>query len=170
MLEKMYMAKVRDDAIIPSKRDEDAGYDIYANFKESYLMISPGEIVEVPTGIASAIEPGYYIQFQEKGGTGTRGMSYRAGVIDSGYRGEWFFPINNTTRKTIIIYKGDKRPTVYTGVRDEDLLYTFYPYKKAIGQGVVKKYESPEVVEITLEELQTMPSERGTGKLGSTGK
>src|SRR5690554_1781786 len=29
----VYFAKVREDAIIPSKRDEDAGYDLYANIE-----------------------------------------------------------------------------------------------------------------------------------------
>ena len=30
----IYFAKDREDVIIPTKRDEDAGYDIYANFLE----------------------------------------------------------------------------------------------------------------------------------------
>lgn len=30
-LPTVYFAKVRENAIIPSKRDEDAGYDLYAN-------------------------------------------------------------------------------------------------------------------------------------------
>ena len=35
----LVFAKVRPDAIIPTKDDENAGYDIYANFKEDYLII-----------------------------------------------------------------------------------------------------------------------------------
>ena len=31
-------AKVRPTAKIPTKRDEDAGYDIYANFEEDYYI------------------------------------------------------------------------------------------------------------------------------------
>ena len=32
----LVFAKVRPDAIIPTKDNENAGYDIYANFKEEY--------------------------------------------------------------------------------------------------------------------------------------
>ena len=38
MREKLYFAKLRPEAVIPSKRDEDAGYDIYACFDEDYLL------------------------------------------------------------------------------------------------------------------------------------
>ena len=31
-------AKIRETAIIPTKKLEDAGYDIYANFEEDFLL------------------------------------------------------------------------------------------------------------------------------------
>ena len=36
-MSKLYWAKVKEDAIIPTKRDEDAGYDLYHCFEEDYL-------------------------------------------------------------------------------------------------------------------------------------
>ena len=37
----LYFAKVKPDAIIPSKRDEDGAYDLYACFDEDYMVIAP---------------------------------------------------------------------------------------------------------------------------------
>ena len=36
-------AKLKDDVIIPSKRDEDGAYDLYANFDEEEIEIKPHE-------------------------------------------------------------------------------------------------------------------------------
>ena len=40
--DEIYFAKLKDKAIIPSKNDEDAGYDLFACFDEDYMIISPG--------------------------------------------------------------------------------------------------------------------------------
>ena len=40
----LVFAKIRPYAIIPSKEDENAGYDIYACFDEDYLVIPPHSI------------------------------------------------------------------------------------------------------------------------------
>lgn len=155
-------AKVRKDAIIPSKRLEDAGYDIYANFEEDYIEIKSGEIKFIPTGIASAIPIDYYMQFQERGSTGSKGLSARCGVIDSNYRGEWKVPINNTTNKTIIIAKN---------IEDfDDDKFIVYPYTKAICQALLLPVPRTIITEITYEELQKIESDRGLGMLGSSGK
>ena len=50
--DELYFAKVKPNAIIPSKRDEDAAYDIYACFDDDYLVIPPHKTVLIPTGIA----------------------------------------------------------------------------------------------------------------------
>ena len=34
-MEELLFARIREDAVIPSKRVEDAGYDIYAAFDEA---------------------------------------------------------------------------------------------------------------------------------------
>ena len=97
MLENnLFFAKVKPSAKIPKKRNEDAGYDIYACFDESYLVIDPGETKLIPTGIASAFDESKYIQLEERGSTGSKGIKRSAGVIDSGYRGEWFVALTNT--------------------------------------------------------------------------
>lgn len=163
MKEIIYFAKIKKGAVIPSKREEDGCYDIYPCFEEKSMVIHPGDIVMVPTGIASAFRKGLRIQLRERGSTGTIGMARRAGEIDSGYRGEWFVAINNTTKKQIIISKeADKAH------ERENLV--LYPYTKAIAQAAVEYVPETTEMQVTLDELKEFKSERGEGKLGSSKK
>ena len=50
----IYFSKLNSNAKIPSKKDEDAGYDLYACFSENFFVIEPHETRPVPTGIAGA--------------------------------------------------------------------------------------------------------------------
>jgi dUTP pyrophosphatase len=161
-LPTILFAKVRDSAIIPSKRDEDAGYDVYADFEGDELVIKPNEIVLVPTGIASSVTDKYALIAKERGSTGTKGMAVRCGVIDSGYRNEIFIPINNTSNKTIVITKNPD-------IKYEDDVIV-YPASKAIAQLLLVPVPKAKVKEIPYEQLKAIPSQRGTGALGSTGK
>ena len=78
-MEKLYFAKVKEGAKIPTKREEDAGRDIYACFDEHFMIIEPLETKLVPTGVAMAISSDYYAQLQERGSTGSKGIKYGAG-------------------------------------------------------------------------------------------
>ena len=51
----LVFAKVRPNAIIPTKEKENAGYDIYACFEEDYIIIPRFSTRLIPTGIASAV-------------------------------------------------------------------------------------------------------------------
>ena len=166
MKEELIFAKVREGAKIPTKKDEDAGRDLYACFDEDYIVIHPLETKLIPTGIATAFSPKYYAQIQERGSTGSKGIKYGAGVIDSGYRGEWFVPITNCNNKPLIIGKIVNS----FGDFEASLDCIFYPYEKAIAQFVMLPVPQFEEKEITFEELQAIKSERGTGALGSSGK
>lgn len=174
-------AKVRPTAIIPTKREEDAGYDIYANFEEDYMLINPHDTVMIPTGIASVCDTNYCFILKERGSTGTKGMAQRCGIIDSGYRSEWFVPITNTTENLIIIHKQNVTLDI---IKDIAYKYTsniankifgadmptLYPYEKAICQALVIPVPKVDIEECTYEELKAIPSSRGMGALGSSGK
>jgi dUTP pyrophosphatase len=67
---ELYFAKTRTDATIPSKRGEDAGYDIYSAFDAPYIIIAHSETVLIPTGIASEFHKDYYLQLHERGSLG----------------------------------------------------------------------------------------------------
>lgn len=160
----IYFSKVKPNAIIPSKRLEDAGYDIYACFDEDFMIIKPHETKLIPTGIASSCSTGYYFQLEERGSTGTKGMGNRCGVIDSGYRSEWFVPITNHNNVPLIISKN----TDVCAIVSESAIV--YPYSKAICQAVLLPVPKTEVIEVPYDELVKFESDRGTGALGSSGK
>ena len=168
---KIYCAKVRPDAKIPTREVWNAGVDIYPCFDEEYMIIPPHGTVLVPTGIASAIPVDYYIQIYERGSSGSKGIKYSAGVIDSSYRGEWFLAATNTNDKPVLITKLDLEKTDKTIRELIENAYIVYPYTKALFQGVVHSVHNElEREEISLDALKAIPSERGSGKLGSSGK
>ena len=162
-------AKVRPTAKIPTKRVEDAGYDIYADFEEPFILINPHETVLIPTGIASDCDTDFCFILKERGSTGTKGMAQRCGIIDSGYRSEWFVPITNTTDDYIMIAKSDNTSTDVFGLIPMKKIIR-YPYEKAICQALVVPVPNTTVEEITYDELKAISSDRGMGALGSSGK
>ena len=163
-------AKVKQGAIIPSKREEDMGFDIYACFDEDYMVINPHETKLIPTGIASACDQEYGFLVFERGSTGSKGIARRCGVIDSGYRNEWFIGLTNTTNKVMFISKLSEQETYnkyYGSIMPESFVY---PYSKAIAQALVIPVPKVEVEETPYEELKEIKSERGMGALGSSNK
>lgn len=151
------------DYQIPTKRVEDAGYDIYASFTEDYIIIEPHATKLISTNIATALPYNYYLQVEERGSTGSKGIKKSAGVIDSGYRNEIFIALTNCNNKPVVITK----ETNTDNLQDD---YIVYPYSKAIAQLVLHEVPQLSTKEITYEELKAIPSERGTGSLGSSGK
>ena len=104
---ELIFAKVRPEAIIPTKRDEDAGFDMYACVDEDAILIEPHQTMLIPTGIATCFSPKYMFKLCERGSTGTKGIAQRCGVIDSGYRNEVQAPVTNLNTKPLLIVKDD---------------------------------------------------------------
>jgi dUTP pyrophosphatase len=163
-------AKVKPNAKIPNKRDEDMGFDIYACFDEDFIVIYPQETKLIPTGIASSCDTSYGFVLRERGSTGSKGIALRAGVIDSGYRSEWFVGLTNTTNKVLFISKLSEKETYDKFYGDLMPASFVYPYSKAIAQALLVPVPKVNVEEIPYEELQQITSERGLGSLGSSGK
>lgn len=159
-------AKVNENAVIPSKRREDAGYDIYPCFEQRCMIIFPHETKMIPTGIASACSEDYFFVLKERGSTGTKGIAQRAGIIDSGYRGEWFVPITNTSDSHALVIGKAEVCDEYKTRND----VVFYPYEKAICQAVPLPVCGIQEEIVTYDELMAIKSERGTGALGSSNK
>ena len=171
---QLYFSKIRETARVPAKRDEDAGYDVYADFDGDFFVISGGESKMIPTGIATAFSSKYYAQIEERSSMAKLGIKKSGGVIDSGYRGEYFIVTYNTNKKPFII---SKKPAEELGdefeidgkkyKKDEVILY---PYSKAICQIVMHEVPVLEAKEIPYEELKNIASERGAGGFGSSNK
>lgn len=159
----IYFAKMYNDVIIPSKENENAGYDIYAHFDEEEFNFKPHETRLVPTGLLSACSQEYVLIGKERGSTGSIGMKCGAGIIDSGYRGEIFIAITNDNNIPLIISKNIKKT-----IKNESFI--IYPYTKGIAQLLLVPVPSTKVQEISVNELKSIPSKRGSGKLGSSGR
>ena len=159
---KINFAKVKPSAIIPSKRLEDGAFDVYACFEEDFITFEPHETKLVPTGLASAFSTDYVAILKERGSTGTKGIGQRCGVVDSGYRGEWFVPMTNHNNKRLVIANESVAQNF------EDCIV--YPYEKAIAQCMMVEVPKMAIEEISYEDLLKIESERGTGALGSSGK
>lgn len=159
-------AKVNDKAIIPTKRNEDAGYDIYTTDKD--IVLQPHQTIAFHTGLVSEFSSAWVGIVKERGSTAKYGLSIRSGVIDSGYRGEWLIMVTNVSDK-IVIFSDDHVPShllILAEVTDKEV--TFYPLSKAIAQVIFLPVPQLNVKEVKLEDLSS--SERGEGKFGSSGK
>lgn len=158
--------KVRDGAKIPSKREEDGGYDLYGVFEKDFQILMPGEITLIPIGISVEIPKNWVFYVAERGSTGSKGISRRCGVVDSGYRGEVFVATNNTSNKPIVFAKTDgEELTRYLEENDLNDV-TVYPHSKGIAQALLLYCPHVEVEEVT----DLSDSDRGSGALGSSGK
>lgn len=161
--------RLNEKAILPSKRDEDAGYDVYGIFDEDPKFLYPGNIYLVPLGISTEFPKDFVFYIVERSGSGSKGISTRAGVIDSGYRGEIKTPLNNTSDK-LIIFSNKTQEEIKKNFADKIKGYEekliLYPQTKAIAQGIL--LYSPHV---EVEEVQNLEkSLRGEGGFGSSGK
>ncbi len=134
--------KLDPSAKIPARNHKnDAGIDIYTN--EVSVWLDPGKIETLSTGIQSEIPEGYCMLIWDRSSMGSCGIGRLAGVIDSGYRGEWKIVLANHGEETMHIIKGHK-----------------------IAQGILTKLIDYYIVEV--EELAD--SERGEKGFGSSGR
>ena len=165
MTANIKFAKVKPHAVIPSKRVEDAAMDIYACFEEDWICIEPNSSKLIPTGIASAFSSEWAVIFRERGSTGVKNIKVNAGVIDSGFRGEYFVSLYNGNNVPVYITKymdGEQAPEPKDAI--------LYPYSKAIAQALVIPVPETNIEEISYIDLKNIPSERGLGALGSSNK
>ena len=167
-------AKIREGAVIPSKLDEDAGYDMYPCFEEEFFVIKPHQTRLVPTGIACAFSQKYYAQVEERSSLAKIGIKKSGGVFDSGYRGEYMICTYNSTDKPFIISKVDESELAEEFTIDGNNYkldeVTIYPYKKAICQIVMQIIPKLTSKELSYDELKAISSIRSTGGFGHTGK
>lgn len=161
----IYFAQTRDGAKIPTKEAEDGCYDLYA-YKEhdgQVITIEPFETKLIATGIASAFSKKYRIQLRKRGSNTKWRALLNGGEIDSGYRGEWFVAIVNSSPKTIEIRDNISDVLEFSGTIQ-------FPFSKAICQFALEIVPDVEVETLSYDVLREIPSKRGDGKLGASGK
>ena len=133
----IYWDKLNERAKLPSKRDEDAGFDIYSDSIEN-IILKPNETKFFTTGLRSAFPSNYWIEIKERGSTGAVGLSVRSGVIDSGYRGEWKIMLTNVNKYPVeFSHSVDKVTYIKGKIFKNKIKKVIYPLTKAIAQAVV---------------------------------
>jgi dUTP pyrophosphatase len=134
------------DLPLPSYMSEQAaGMDLRANIKDE-VIVEPGKIKVVPTGIMIALPRGFEAQVRPRSGLALKhGVTLlnSPGTIDADYRGEIKVLIINFGSKDFVINRGDR-----------------------IAQIIISKVEQASLIEV-----DNIPeSRRGTNGFGSTGQ
>ena len=164
-------------AIVPTKRDEDAGFDIYTI--EEGITLFPNEKHLFKTGLAYAIDSGYWLLAFDRGSTGSNGIHTHCGICDNGYRGEIFICLNNDNSYPVRFTKNVNKITLEDV--EEDLIFDdegniyhkilLYPTSKAIAQLIPMKQFKTNCSIATDEEWEELKNtERGISALGASGK
>ena len=134
--------KLDSRAKVPTFAHEgDAGMDLYCI---DSVTIKPGELVKIGTGISVELPLGYVALVWDKSGIAVnRQLKVFGGVLDAGYRGEYFVNLFNAGSEAQIFEAGDK-----------------------VGQVLIQKIEHPKIIEVD----EFSDTARGDGGFGSTGK
>ena len=121
-----------------------AGLDLVAAIDEN-IVLKPGEVKLVKTGIAIALEKGFEAQVRPRSGLALKNgitVLNSPGTVDSDYRGEVCVILINHSKVDFVIKRGER-----------------------IAQMVIAKYEQAKI-EVVKELDETA---RGEGGFGSTG-
>jgi dUTP pyrophosphatase len=142
--------RVREGAKLPVRAHElDAGMDLfYCPGNNINMNIPPGASTVLSTGLKIAVPPNHMLEIKNKSGIAAKNqLLVGACVVDSGYDGEIFVNLHNTSSEFKRIASGQK-----------------------IAQAVLIPIVIPTVTEIDEDNIYGSRTERGAGSLGSTGK
>ena len=114
------------DLPLPSYESEgSSGMDIRASVTEPVLL-NPGEIKLIPTGLAVSVPHGYEAQIRPRSGLALKhgiGMVNSPGTIDSDYRGEIGIIVINWGQRPFTIKRGDRiAQMIITKVYQADIM------------------------------------------------
>lgn len=101
---KPIVLKTHPKAIIPTKRQADAGFDLYAVFDESVVVQKPHEMMIFNTGLKMRFDTGYVATIKERGSTRLHNLNVGAGVVEGNYAGEYLIMMTNLNEYVDIIY------------------------------------------------------------------
>lgn len=158
--------KMKPEAIIPTKTQNNAGFDIYT--VENNVVIKPHSQYMFSTGLGVCVSKGWWLKADDRGSTGSKGIHIHCGIIDNNYRGELFICLKNDNPYKII-FTNDKKPGFHRTWYGRK--YLVYPVSKAIAQLVLIPQPDTRSYEMSAEEWDAVKNtDRGEGKLGSSGK
>lgn len=139
--------KLSEDAIIPQKAHEtDSGFDLFSN---EDIIIEPGKVQLVHTGIKVGLPAGFEAQVRPKSGLALKSgitVLNTPGTVDEGYTGEVGVILINVSKEPYHVEKGKK-----------------------IAQLCINKTYQVDVLEVQTENELYESTARGEGGFGSTG-
>jgi len=105
------LKKLNGGAVTPQYQTAgSAGCDLEANL-DAEIIIAPGAVFMMPTGLAVAIPEGYAGFVYARSGLATKGgvaLANMVGIIDSDYRGELIIPLRNYGGQARTIEPGER--------------------------------------------------------------
>jgi dUTP pyrophosphatase len=132
----------RDWGVVSYAKPGDAGFDLRAALDEGLILV-PGNVYVIPTGMSVAVPTGYEMQIRSRSGMASKGVvvTNAPGTVDSGYRGE-VKVLLHAVAGLVRIEPGDR-----------------------VAQAVLKRAEQVRFVEV----FDLDQTERGFAGFGSTG-
>ena len=126
MFEKVRVAKLREDAILPRRKNPfDAGMDFFTPYD---VVLEPGDLKIIRTGITVEVPEGYVLLLFPKG---RNNHLLGGGVIDAYYQpGEILVKVVNPTNEAIVLKRGS-----------------------GIAQGIFFRIPTPEIIEVSVQEI-----------------
>lgn len=110
-MDSLKIMKVRENAVIPKRATEgSAGIDLCACI-ENDIIVNPGEIVKIPTGIACSVPPTCVSLLFARSGLSVKhgiALANSVGVIDSDYRGEIIAALINNSKMPYTVTSGER--------------------------------------------------------------
>jgi len=102
-----------------------SGLDIRADISEA-ILLTPGQIKLIPTGLAMSIPMGYEAQIRPRSGLALKngiGVINSPGTIDSDYRGEIAIILINWSDEPFLVNRGDRiAQMIFCNVSHAELL------------------------------------------------
>ena len=132
---------LRPDAVIPTRKGDDVGLDLYACTIEK----NEAGLLKVSCGIAIEMPRGFWAKIESRSSMAARGFAIQGGIIDNGYRG----PII-----CLLSYSGSDDPLTKISHGDK------------VAQLVIHKQEDFDVEVVS----HLSSTERGEKGFGSTGR
>jgi len=152
-------AAVNDQTVPPSQQPDSIGWDVFSYGEH---IISPGHTKIIPLGFHAALPPGYAAFVWDRSSFGAKGLHvFRemiinspqdtpdvvpfGGLIDWSYRGQWGIILHSFMREPFMIRHGMR-----------------------VAQIVIQELPAVNWVQVSMEDLLAIPSERGQKGLGSS--
>jgi len=146
---KLKVFRIRENAKLPMRaHPTDAGMDLFfCPDGDQPKNVYPGKTELFATGLKISVPPNHMLEIKNKSGIAfKKQLVVGACVVDNGYDGEVFVNLHNVGTKVQVLESGQK-----------------------IAQAVLIPIQTPELEEISEDNIYGGDTARGTGGFGSTG-